>query len=293
MDDELNPHTQPSLPSTDTWNYTFTQRDFQPPSSYDEALLNYAEKSGQDLATAQQRFQQSGLTLDTFDAAKGLLQKFGSGILGMFKRGGSGADKDEIDWKKVATVGGGLMSLFGGQSRNEPPKTGYQGSIPKYEAIRSSVANATGTTRVPGSGGQRYFSDVRYATEADAPTARQATAAQAKELEAANLSNSESYPIRTQKAAAGGVMGLAKGRYLNGPTDGMADKIQTTIAGKDPAALSHGEFVIPADVVSHLGNGNSEAGAQRLYDMMDRIRKARTGSPKQGKQINANRYLPA
>jgi hypothetical protein len=51
--------------------------------------------------------------------------------------------------------------------------------------------------------------------------------------------------------------------------------------------------VVPADVVSHLGNGNSEAGAQRLYSMMDKIRKARTGTTKQGKQINPNKYLPA
>lgn len=293
MDDELNPYTKPSLP---TWDYTFTQEgNVRPPSSYDQALLNYAEQSGQSLATAQQKFAASGLTLDAFDATKGLLQKFGQGILGMFKRGGSGADKDEIDWKKVATVGGGLMSLFGGNGSNEPPRTGYQGSIPKYEAVRSAVANTSNVSRLPGSGGQRYFSDVRYAAEADATAARQAAAEQAKQLEAANTTNEHSYPIRTQpiKAAAGGVMGLAKGRYLNGPTDGMADKIQTSIDGKDPAALSHGEFVIPADVVSHLGNGNSEAGAQRLYDMMDRIRKARTGNSKQGKQINSDRYLPA
>jgi hypothetical protein len=93
-------------------------------------------------------------------------------------------------------------------------------------------------------------------------------------------------------AARGGLMGLAKGRYLSGPTDGMEDKVPATIAGKQPARLSHGEFVIPADVVGHLGNGNSEAGAKRLYDMMDRVRKARTGTPKQGKQINPNKYLP-
>ncbi|NDG33550.1 hypothetical protein EB118_26280, partial [bacterium] len=58
------------------------------------------------------------------------------------------------------------------------------------------------------------------------------------------------------------------------------------------AALSDGEFVIPADVVSHLGNGNSNAGAKRLYEMMDRIRGARTGNAKQGKQINPNKFLP-
>ena len=93
--------------------------------------------------------------------------------------------------------------------------------------------------------------------------------------------------------AGGGLLNLARGRYLNGASDGMADKIPANIEGKQPARLSHGEFVIPADVVSHLGNGNSEAGAERLYSMMDRIRKARTGTPKQGKQINPDKYTPA
>ena len=93
--------------------------------------------------------------------------------------------------------------------------------------------------------------------------------------------------------ASGGLTSLAKGRYLAGGTDGMADKINTTIDGNQPAKLSHGEFVVPADVVSHLGNGNSDAGAQRLYDMMDKIRKARTGTTKQGKQIKPDKYLPS
>ena len=97
-----------------------------------------------------------------------------------------------------------------------------------------------------------------------------------------------------KKAAAGGIMGLhmAKGRYLNGHSDGMADKVPAHIDGKRPAALSDGEFVIPADVVSHLGNGNSNAGAKRLYKMMDDIRAARTGNPKQGKQINPDKFMP-
>jgi len=102
----------------------------------------------------------------------------------------------------------------------------------------------------------------------------------------------EQLPVPENKAA-GGIAGLKSGRYLDGPTDGMADKLPTTIDGKDPAALSHGEFVIPADVVGHLGNGNSEAGAERLYAMMDKIRKARTGTKKQGKEINPDKYLPA
>lgn len=84
-----------------------------------------------------------------------------------------------------------------------------------------------------------------------------------------------------------------KGGYLDGPGDGMSDDIPATIEGKQPARLADGEFVVPADVVSHLGNGSTKAGAKRLYAMMDKVRKARTGTEKQGKQIKAERYLPA
>jgi len=83
-----------------------------------------------------------------------------------------------------------------------------------------------------------------------------------------------------------------QGTYLRGETDGMADQIPATIDGKQPARLAHGEFVVPADVVSHLGNGNSDAGAQQLYKMMDRIRMARTGNKKQGKEIDPNKFAP-
>jgi hypothetical protein len=86
---------------------------------------------------------------------------------------------------------------------------------------------------------------------------------------------------------------MAKGGYLNGDGDGMDDRIPATIEGKQPARLSNSEFVIPADVVSHLGNGSSEAGSKRLYSMLDRVRKARTGTKKQGKEIKAEKYLPA
>ena len=81
------------------------------------------------------------------------------------------------------------------------------------------------------------------------------------------------------------------GRMLKGPGDGMSDNIPATIAGKQPARLANEEFVIPADVVSHLGNGSSEAGAKQLYKMMDRVRQARTGKKTQGKQIKADKYL--
>ncbi len=67
------------------------------------------------------------------------------------------------------------------------------------------------------------------------------------------------------------------GRLLKGPGDGMSDNIPATIGRKQPARLADGEFVVPADVVSHLGNGSTDAGAKKLYAMMDKIRRARTG----------------
>jgi len=83
----------------------------------------------------------------------------------------------------------------------------------------------------------------------------------------------------------------ARGMYLGGSTDGMADKVPASIDNNEPARLSDGEFVVPADVVSHLGNGNSDAGAKQLYGMMDKVRKARTGTTQQGRQINPNNFL--
>jgi hypothetical protein len=83
------------------------------------------------------------------------------------------------------------------------------------------------------------------------------------------------------------------GRMLKGPGDGMSDSIPAVIGRKQPASLADGEFVVPADVVSHLGNGSTDAGAKRLYGMMDNIRKARTGKKKQAPEVKAHKFLPA
>jgi hypothetical protein len=102
---------------------------------------------------------------------------------------------------------------------------------------------------------------------------------------------------KTVNMADGGISSLGGysdgGRMLKGPGDGMSDSIPGVIANKQPARLADGEFVVPADVVSHLGNGSTDAGAKQLYKMMDKVRKARTGKKAQGKQINPNRYMPA
>lgn len=97
--------------------------------------------------------------------------------------------------------------------------------------------------------------------------------------------------------AKGGIADLGGysdgGRLLKGPGDGMSDHIPATIAQKRPARLADGEFVVPADVVSHLGNGSTDAGAKQLYAMMDRVRAARTGNKKQGRKIRPQKFVPA
>lgn len=91
----------------------------------------------------------------------------------------------------------------------------------------------------------------------------------------------------------GGDAGMGQGRYLEGPGDGLSDSIPAVVDGQQPSALSSGEFVIPADAVSHLGNGDNKSGAKELYNMIDRLRQARTGSPTPPPAINQRSVMPA
>jgi hypothetical protein len=101
-------------------------------------------------------------------------------------------------------------------------------------------------------------------------------------------------------AASGGIMGANLGGYaaggnprlLKGPGDGMSDNIPAVIGRRQPARLADGEFVVPADVVSHLGNGSTDAGAKKLHSMMDNVRKARTGKKKQAPAVKTSRFIP-
>jgi len=115
----------------------------------------------------------------------------------------------------------------------------------------------------------------------------------------------------TKKAAAGGLMAMARGgmaqqfnlgdysdggRLLRGPGDGVSDSIPASIGNKRPARLADGEFVVPARIVSELGNGSTEAGARKLYAMMDRVQAARRSTVGRGrvaKNSRADKYLPA
>ena len=201
----------------------------------------------------------------------------------------------------------------------QTPAVGYQGGIPNYDAIRARVP-LDDTDRTAGESGRRYFSDTLYATPPEGrvpPTVAEARAlaeAQAQGLatnptgrnpdnNTNNTNNNTGDTPNTNEQgpppddqlgmAAGGIASVNQGYYLGGKTDGMADEVPARIDGNQEARLSDGEFVIPADVVSHLGNGNSDAGSQQLHGMMDNIRQARTGNSEQGKEIDPNKFMPS
>jgi hypothetical protein len=118
---------------------------------------------------------------------------------------------------------------------------------------------------------------------------------------AASSANPAATGSNTVTGATGGSMDdlmMAAGRYLKGPGDGMSDDIHAFIDGgstgeHQPARLARNEFVIPADVVSDLGNGSSDAGAEALYEMMERVRKARHGTEKQPPAVKPSKVMPA
>jgi len=178
---------------------------------------------------------------------------------------------------------------------------GAEGGINNNKVGRGASSDDMGRgihTNTP-SGVEGLFAKTSATTLARYKTAKNAAmqAAAIKEARRRASAVDDYGAEETTSAAQGGLMGTyaAGGKLLRGPGDGMSDSIPAVIQGANPqrAALADGEFVMPADVVSHLGNGSTEAGSKRLYAMMDRVRKARTGNPKQGRQINPNRFMLA
>lgn len=169
-----------------------------------------------------------------------------------------------------------------------PPNPYYQAQMYNYATggtvEQMSNANAVGmNTGFPGAD----INQGAYATPYQTPISRNVVTGAADV--GVNPMNGE------MNFAAGGHLGSYSdgGRMLKGPGDGMSDDIPAKIGAKQPARLADGEFVVPADVVSHLGNGSSDAGAKQLYKMMDRIRAARTGKKRQAPQVNPGKAMPA
>jgi hypothetical protein len=162
----------------------------------------------------------------------------------------------------------------------------------RYQAAMGPNA---GIARRPGSGGVTYFSPMVYTPQGAAPAA---PAAPAEPVVAAPQN-----PIIEPTYAHGGMAhgGLGSlgsysdgGRLLKGPGDGVSDDIPAMIGKNQPARLADGEFVIPARIVSEIGNGSTDAGARKLYAMMDRIQKARGKTLKNvAANSKADKHLPA
>ena len=164
-----------------------------------------------------------------------------------------------------------LLALMAMMNKGGGDSKGTGAVIPSLSADRKQLpyGPTSGSKARPGAGGVNYFSPTTY----------------------------------TQKAAGGGMMGGGGisdlggysdgGRLLKGPGDGVSDSIPATIGGKQPARLATGEFVVPARIVSELGNGSTEAGAQKLYSMMDRVQKARRKTKNVAADTKAHKYLPA
>ena len=203
-----------------------------------------------------------------------------------------------------AGAGGGIMGLIGNsQNQGEqwaPEAETYSGPLSQFKydpnKFRPSVAPGYADGGVASLGPQvgmypqsQLPDRTQFATPSQMPISR--------DVVAADYDSRINPYSGDMMMARGGISSLGSysdgGRMLRGPGDGMSDDIPGVIAGKQPARLADGEFVVPADVVSHLGNGSTDAGAKKLYSMMDNVRKARTGSKKQGKQIKADKYMPA
>lgn len=172
----------------------------------------------------------------------------------------------------------------------------------RYQAALGPNA---GIARRPGSGGVTYFSPMVYTPQAAAAPAAPVTTPAA--VQPAVTNPNAMTDEQMSGLASGGMTGYAMGgglgslggysdggRLLRGPGDGVSDDIPATIGDKQPARLADGEFVVPARIVSELGNGSTEAGARKLYAMMDRIKKSRSKSMKNiAANSKADKHLPA
>jgi len=181
--------------------------------------------------------------------------------------------------KKMGLVNDGQQGIY----------KGYEGGIPSLVATRQQVPLGDTKNYRPGQGGRTYFTPTQYVAPSAAGAALTGQRQEAKDIAAQQV------PVA--KAAGGGISALGGysdgGRMLRGPGDGVSDSIPATIGGKQPARLADGEFVVPARIVSEIGNGSSEAGARKLYAMMDRIQNARKKSIKNvAANTKADKYLP-
>jgi len=177
--------------------------------------------------------------------------------------------------------------------------------------VQSKYQEALGpnpTFRRPGSGGVTYFSPMSYkpfvpastivgGAGNDTITGGAGTNTITGGVGNDTITGGAGNNVESTGLAMGGIASLGGysdgGQLLRGPGDGVSDDIPATIGNKQPARLADGEFVVPARIVSELGNGSTEAGARKLYAMMDRIKNARSKAKNIAANTKADKHLPA
>jgi hypothetical protein len=209
----------------------------------------------------------------------------GGQVANFAKGGKTGNLSDSLDY---------YTSMIGGTKAKAPNEPGWSGSAGIARDDDPDTRSRDALTAA-----QIRNAKVNKRANLSIPNMKRPTPMGQINLAAPGIKSSDKEDV--QEAAAGGIMGASSlggyaaggnPRLLRGPGDGMSDNIPAMIGKKQPARLADGEFVVPADVVSHLGNGSTEAGAKRLHEMMNKVRRDRTGNSKQGKQIVAAKYMP-
>ena len=204
-------------------------------------------------------------------------------------------------------VGGGMGLLKYGAAAAAPMLMGDTTTkMPEDDKERFDYAFDAGRTEEgyvdPVTGQRQYFRPTYRRLAAGGPV-EEMSAANVLDMQNARGGVSDmgiDNSTGLQRMAGGGISHLGDysdgGRLLKGPGDGVSDSIPAMIGNKQPARLADGEFVVPARIVSELGNGSTEAGARKLYAMMDRVQRARgktTGKNRVAANTRADKHLPA
>lgn len=235
--------------------------------------------------------------------------------MAMMANGGQGFAEGGDVAKGMSGASADAMRYLYGQSATSPNAQAAQARMAQLAAMSPVAAPTVDASVASGSGGTfgKFLHELGIGTPA-APSYTWNPATQTYTTVSAGPAVADAGPAYTppvvepQYAANGGIMALAHGgqpdlggysdggRLLRGPGDGVSDSIPATIGDKRPARLADGEFVVPARIVSELGNGSTEAGARKLYSMMDRVQHARNKTVGKGKvavNSKADKALPA
>lgn len=292
--------------TSDLWN-TYNPPTNDDYNNYDNyELKKFAERVANNTATTEE--------------AKTLFDSLTGTAKDLFKKYIYNPDTNKINFAGIGTAMGAISAFTGG---DKIIPAGYTKPIPNVTAIRAQIPYADDPNRRPGESGRNYFTPMGYSAPADAPAAQTAANTLAQGIAAATPQRPAQVnpyegkfktPWNEPKAMANG--GLAAGGFvipadvvahfgngsssaglallakklhakpIKGDGDGMSDSIPTHIDGKEKALVANDEAYISPEMVAKLG------GANKLYAMMDKIRKARTGTKEQGKRINPEKFMP-